>query len=225
MQSKTRMSIQVTSDESTASSKTYESAISDFVRKFEGNSGSFHSQSRQAPAPAPPPISDKFEPLIVTDEKADSLCISESVDEKSMTTESLDLHMAIDANPKLVKNMLQTSSWYNAFVSAEQKEIPRDDASCTDSKFDSSTVGGSSDPLADFTDYQLFQLQQYRIAELTSQLDLVKNSVSEYHDLLDKFQRMQQENRILTHKVTLLEDKLGEKMSTAEKQKIKLEKK
>lgn len=199
------MSIQVERDDITQDSKEYERAINTFVQQFKCNDDTEVARSKSSFNPRP---------IHVQGGKIGH-------DEASITSESIKLHQAIDSHPDLVRNMLHSSSWYNAYISHEEKSSVQGDAA---SLVDQATIGSLSDPLADFTDYQLFQLQQYRIAELTSQLDLVKNSVSEYHDLLDKFQHMQQENRVLTHKVSLLEQQLRKRLSLTERQNYKLEK-
>jgi len=186
-------------EEATQDSNTYDLVIREFVKEFDTDES------------------------INRDEK--SLSTRNALDEKSMTTQSVKLHLAMDAAPSVVKEMLQSSPWYEAFATTEKKQIEgtvdhnnvhNDEVSCSTS--------GRSDRFAEFTDYQLFQIQQYRIAELTSQLDQARNSVSEYHELLDRLQKMQQDNRVLTHKVSFLDEELKKESSTKEKQVIELEK-
>lgn len=187
------MSLRV-DEESTHSSRALEVAVNDFVQQFDSDRSSTSSGKN---------------PLHCSDDR-------------SITTQSVQLHMAIDSAPSLVQDMLHSSAWYDAFVTTEKKsELKCEDVSCVASILDSQTA--TTDPLAEFTDHQLFQLQQYRIAELTSQLDLVRNSVAEYHDLLDRFHTMQQDNRVLSHKVSLLEQQVRKKSTTSNKQKAKLE--
>jgi len=198
------MSIHIDRDDITQDSKEYEHAINMFVHQWNGSSDTRNDKSSSTNTSRP-----QHEYDIV------------GHDERSITSESIKLHQALNANPRLVKNLLHSSPWYNAYIAnGEKSSVKGDEASLVDQ----ATIGSASDPLSDFSDLQLFQLQQYRIAELTSQLDLVKNSVSEYHDLLEKFQYMQQENRVLTHKVSLLEQQLRKRLSVTELQKHKLEK-
>ena len=108
-------------------------------------------------------------------------------------------------------------------VNAEENGDP-DHTSCATSIMsgDHSESTSSSDPFANFTDYQLFQLQQYRIDELNEQLEKVRASVSEYHNLLDRFQTIQDENLSLKKRVKEVEEEL--KFSEEERNKEKLKK-
>lgn len=170
-------------------------------------------------------------------------------DDKSTTTQSVVLNSAIESTPSLVQTMLHSSSWYNAFLTMESRsqgsglktgededddegdkdgegngddEGEGDHSSCVNSimSADRSDITSSSDPLANFTDYQLFRLQQYRIDELNEQLEKVRASVSEYHNLLDRFQTIQDENFSLKKRVKEVEEEL--KISEQERQEEKL---
>lgn len=136
-------------------------------------------------------------------------------EQKSITTQSVKLEKVIDSAPILVKRMILASSWYDAFRKKEEYENREEDVSCESSSM-------NSDQFTHFLDYQqLFELQQYRIEDLSSQLDLVRNSMSEYHDLLDKLQNTTDQNKLLRKKIFRLEQRAAKTTPNNYKQDLK----